>query len=70
MKCGWCGKGLEQRGHKPRLFCNASCRSKAWQQKRQQTFEERDRELSAAVQEMEAALGKIRRISRRDKERA
>ena len=35
MVCRWCGKDpLEQRGHTPRLFCNASCRNKAWQTKR------------------------------------
>ncbi len=60
MKCRWCGKGpLEQRGHKPRLFCNASCRSKEWQRKR-------EREVSAALGEIEAAAQRIRGIVRRE----
>ncbi len=59
VKCRWCGKGLEQRGHKPRLFCNASCRSKAWQRKR-------EKEVSAALMEIEAAAQRIRRVVGRE----
>ncbi len=51
--CGSCGTPVEQRGHKDRFYCNASCRSKAWQRKR-------EREVSAALGEIEAAARKIR----------
>ncbi len=61
VKCRWCGKGLEQRGHKPRLFCNASCRSKAWQKRR-------ERELLAALDEAEHALRKARQVLWQDRE--
>ncbi len=62
MPCLWCGKDpLEQRGHTPRLFCNASCRNKVWQKKRAEKLrqegplrgaqDERDRQLRGLLQE-------------------
>ncbi len=62
MPCLWCGKApLEQRGHTPRLFCNASCRNKAWQKKRAEKLrqegplrgvqDERDREVRWHLEE-------------------
>ena len=73
MLCRWCGKGpLEQRGHKPRLFCNASCRNKAWQKKRAEKLrqeqegslreaqDERDREITASLDEAAQAIQRAR----------
>ncbi len=54
MVCRWCGKDpLEQRGHKPRLFCNASCRNKAWQKKRAERLRQ---EQEGTLLEAQAAL--------------
>ncbi|MCZ6551322.1 MAG: hypothetical protein O6926_07995 [candidate division NC10 bacterium] len=54
--CAWCGTPVQQRGHKERYYCNAACRSKAWQRRRQQTLEERERSLRRLLEE---ALGKL-----------
>ena len=52
MTCRWCGKGVEQRGHKARLFCNASCRNKAWQrQSRERLRQEQEKALREAQTE-------------------
>jgi len=49
MVCRWCGKGpLEQRGHKPRLFCNNSCRNRAWQQQQKEKL----RQAARLIQEV------------------
>lgn len=64
MICRWCGKGpLEQRGHKTRLFCNASCRNKAWQRQfreklRQNAKAETQAEQERRLQSLAAALAK------------
>ncbi len=71
MTCRWCGKGpLKPRGHKPRLFCNASCRNKVWQKKRAERLrqegglhgaqEQRDREVRASLDEAAQAIQRAR----------
>lgn len=59
MKCRWCGNVLEQRTAKERLYCNASCRSKAWQRDR------REGALEALVRVEKAVLG-LRRVLKGD----
>lgn len=53
MVCRWCGKDIEPRGHRPRLFCNATCRGKAWQQGRQ----DRDRQIRWHLEQAVRLLG-------------
>ena len=66
MVCRWCGKDpLEQRGHTPRLFCNASCRNKAWQTKRAERLRQEQEgtllEAQAALVTVEHAVRTLRR---------
>ena len=58
MMCLWCGKPLEAKTPR-RRYCNDACRSKAWQR-------EREREVSAALGEIEAAAQRIRRVVGRE----
>ncbi len=59
MKCLWCNKSLEGKTDR-RQYCNDACRSRAWQQRREQ-------ELSASLDEAERALREVRQMLWRDR---